>query len=188
MLSSQSGNCSTRWRKDSTRLGILILRFWQVRFQGSPSTCKTAQLTRFSTEIRDRRSRMDKGIHIGSWGQLQEWKVDMDDPDDQHRHLSHLIGLYPGYAITNYDSSLQAPLSENSATYTKQEVLDAATISLAHRGDGRADGNAGWEKVWRSAAWAQVGNASAFYHQLTVRTSRMRHDLFNDESRCFLSL
>lgn len=57
---------------------------------------------------------MDKGLRVGSWGQLQgqlsqppyyillttiptisyvEWKVDMDSPTDTHRHLSHLIGV-----------------------------------------------------------------------------------------------
>ena len=35
-----------------------------------------------------------------------EWKVDMDDQSDTHRHLSHLIGLYPGYALTSYNESL----------------------------------------------------------------------------------
>ena len=33
---------------------------------------------------------------IGKWGQLQEWLEDRDDPNDHHRHTSHLFGLYPG--------------------------------------------------------------------------------------------
>lgn len=127
---------------------------------------------------------MDKGIHIGSWGQLQgnyslpqplirtnsfvEWKVDMDSPTDTHRHLSHLIGLYPGYALSSYDSAAQA-LPHPQEAYTKDQVLAATEISLVHRGNGTAaDGDAGWEKVWRAAAWAQLGNASQFYHQLSV--------------------
>ena len=45
----------------------------------------------------------------------------------------------------------------------------AARTSLAHRGDGAGpDANAGWEKMWRAAAWAQLGDAERFYHQLTV--------------------
>ncbi|KAL1693980.1 glycoside hydrolase family 95 protein [Schizophyllum commune] len=112
------------------------------------------------------RNKMDKGIHIGSWEQLQEWKVDMDDPDDTHRHLSHLIGLYPGYAIASYNESLQS--TSSNVSYTREQVLDAARTSLAHRGDGAGpDANAGWEKMWRAAAWAQLGDAERFYHQLT---------------------
>ncbi|KAI1792253.1 Six-hairpin glycosidase-like protein [Ganoderma leucocontextum] len=96
----------------------------------------------FLNAVRTMRAQMDNGIHIGPWGQLQEWKVDMDSPDDTHRHLSHLIGLYPGYAIT----------------------------SLVHRRNGTApDADSGWEKVWRGACWAQLGNASEFYLELSVR-------------------
>ncbi|KAH8109494.1 glycoside hydrolase family 95 protein [Phellopilus nigrolimitatus] len=89
-------------------------------------------------------AQMDKGIHI-------EWKVDLDSPTDTHRHLSHLVGLYPGYAVANYQPSLQG-------NYTVSEVLNAAQTSLIHRGNGTGpDADAGWEKVWRAACWAQFG-------------------------------
>ncbi len=32
---------------------------------------------------------------IGSRGQLQEWFHDFDEPIPNHRHTSHLLGLYP---------------------------------------------------------------------------------------------
>ncbi|KAJ3542228.1 hypothetical protein NM688_g5996 [Phlebia brevispora] len=128
--------------------------------------------TDFLQEVRDKRARMDKGIHIGSWGQLQEWKVDMDSPTDVHRHLSHLIGLYPGYALTGYDPSIQS-LPEGQTAYTKSQVLEATETSLIHRGNGTGpDGDAGWEKVWRAASWAQLGNASQFYHELSYAIER----------------
>ena len=47
-------------------------------------------------------STRNTSIHIGSWGQLQEWKFDQDNPSDTHCHLLHLIGLYSGYAIARY--------------------------------------------------------------------------------------
>ena len=85
---------------------------------------------------------------------------------DRHRHLSHLVGLYPGYAIAEYDPALQG------GRYTRQEILDAAAVTLVHRGKGTgADGDAGWEKMWRAAAWAQLGDAKEFYHLLTVGSS-----------------
>ncbi|KAH8096812.1 glycoside hydrolase family 95 protein [Cristinia sonorae] len=131
----------------------------------------------FLEEIRTKRAQMDKGFHIGSWGQLQEWKVDMDSPSDTHRHLSHLIGLFPGYAIANYDPSIQHPPSASnhtdSTTYTKEQIWDAARVSLIHRGVGTGpDADSGWEKVWRAAAWAQFANATGFYHELTYAVER----------------
>jgi len=109
---------------------------------------------------------MDKGLKIGSWGQLQEWKYEMDSPTDTHRHLSHLIGLYPGYAITNFNSSVQG--TGPAKAYSKSQILTAAGVSLLHRGNGTgADADSGWEKSWRAAAWAQLGNSSEFYHELS---------------------
>lgn len=90
----------------------------------------------------------------------------MDSPTDTHRHLSHLIGLYPGYAITSYDPSIQ---NGTMYGYGKSVVLAAAEVSLIHRGNGTGpDADAGWEKVWRAACWAQLANASEFYFELSV--------------------
>ena len=147
----------------------------------------------YGIEVKDKRAKMDKGLRIGSWGQLQgpylsnhylhlacsswtptEWKVDRDSPTDTHRHLSHLIGLYPGYAISSYDTSLQGNLLVNgtATAYTKDQVTDAAKVSLIHRGNGTGpDANAGWEKMWRAASWAQLGDTEEFYHILTVSLS-----------------
>jgi alpha-L-fucosidase 2 len=77
-----------------------------------------------------------------------------------------LIGLFPGYALASYDSTLQT--QAQGPTYSKNEILQAASISLLHRGNGTGpDGDAGWEKAWRAAAWAQLGDTESFYHQLT---------------------
>ncbi|OSD05704.1 glycoside hydrolase family 95 protein [Trametes coccinea BRFM310] len=125
--------------------------------------------TAFLKEVQTKRAQMDKGIHIGSWGQLQEWKVDMDSPTDTHRHLSHLIGLYPGYAISNYNATYQA----TNQNLTHDQVIAAATTSLIHRGNGTGpDADSGWEKVWRAACWAQLKNASEFYHELSYALER----------------
>ncbi|KAG1733874.1 glycoside hydrolase family 95 protein [Suillus paluster] len=126
--------------------------------------------TAFLDAIISKRQQMDKGLRIGRWGQLQEWKVDMDTPDDTHRHLSHLIGLYPGYAIASYSPVFQGGLIVNGTfmNYTKEQLLNAAETSLIHRGIGRGpDADAGWEKIWRAAAWAQLANETEFYKELT---------------------
>jgi alpha-L-fucosidase 2 len=107
-----------------------------------------------------------------------EWKVDKDSSTDTHRHLSHLIGLYPGYALASYDQATQGGLIVNGSqmTYSKKQLFDAATVSLVHRGNGTGpDANSGWEKMWRAAAWAQLGNAKIFYHELSVRSHIYPH-------------
>lgn len=79
--------------------------------------------------------------------------------------------LYPGYAVASYDPALQGGLTVNGTflNYTKEQVLTATEISLLHRGDGTGpDADAGWEKVWRAAGWAQLGNEREFYKALTV--------------------
>lgn len=75
--------------------------------------------------------------HIGKHGQLQEWFNDWDDPNDKHRHLSHLFGLYPGNQI--------------SRTKTP-ELADAAKTSLIHRGDE----STGWSMAWKVNWWARL--------------------------------
>ncbi|KIY64807.1 glycoside hydrolase family 95 protein [Cylindrobasidium torrendii FP15055 ss-10] len=116
----------------------------------------------FFTAIQGARDKLDHGIHIGSWGQLQEWKIDRDDRTYTHRHISHLLGLYPGYSLANYNSTLQNP------SFTREQVLGAAGTSLQARGvDISVDGDGAWSKVHRAAAWAQLGHVDNFYHSMT---------------------
>ncbi|PIL27084.1 hypothetical protein GSI_10223 [Ganoderma sinense ZZ0214-1] len=113
----------------------------------------------FLNKVRTKRAQMDKGIHIGSWGQLQEWKVDMDSPSDTHRHLSHLVGLYLGYAITGYDPAVQ----QTRENYTHKEAIATVTNSLIHRGNGTGPD---------ADSWGQLANASVFYRKLSYALER----------------
>lgn len=94
---------------------------------------------------------------MGSWGQIQEWKLDLDIQNDTHRHLSHLIGWYPGGSISSYQSG-----------YTNNTISYAVRTSLISRGPGIADANAGWEKVWRSACWARLNDTEEAYSELRL--------------------
>ena len=101
----------------------------------------------------------------------------MDKPNDTHRHLSHLIGLYPGYALASYNASLQPSYLPSGAlaNYTHDKVFDAITTSLIHRGNGTGpEADSGWEKVWRAACWAQLMNPDKFYFELSVRSITMQ--------------
>ena len=69
-------------------------------------------------------------MHIGQYGQLQEWLDDVDDPNDHHRHISHLYGLFPStrYHLTehlNYTAQRNKPL------------FSAAMFRLAGAWDGK---------------------------------------------------
>ncbi|KAF8749877.1 Glycosyl hydrolase family 65, N-terminal domain [Rhizoctonia solani] len=125
-----------------------------------------------TTEIETKKLKLDKGIRIGSWASFKaKWKPEFDRPNDLHRHLSHLIGLYPGYVLTNF----KAPTGQTQGIpkLTREQVLKASEISLRSRGDGTGpDGDAGWEKVWRAACWAQLQNSTQFYHILTYAIDR----------------
>ncbi len=77
------------------------------------------------------------GPKIGKWGQLQEWMEDIDDPKDQHRHLSHLIAVHPGRQIS---------------PVTTPKLAEAAKVSVKARGDGAS----GWSKVWKASIWARL--------------------------------
>jgi alpha-L-fucosidase 2 len=76
-------------------------------------------------------------MQIGRWGQLQEWLDDLDDPKDDHRHFSHLYGLYPSYQI--------------SPTRTPK-LWEAARKSLEARGDV----STGWSMGWKVCSWARL--------------------------------
>jgi alpha-L-fucosidase 2 len=82
-------------------------------------------------------SALDRGVRIGSWGQLQEWKSDVDDPADTHRHVSHLFGLYPGTQIHPRRTPAAAA---------------AARVSL----DARGDAGPGWSQAWKVSLWARL--------------------------------
>lgn len=100
----------------------------------------------FKKKVETTLSKMDTGVHVGRYGQIQEWKRDMDNPDDQHRHLSHLYGWYPGFAI-----------STGAANKNPAAIEAAVATTLLHRGPGNwKDANAGWAKVWRAACWAHL--------------------------------
>ena len=76
-------------------------------------------------------------MQIGRYGQLQEWLIDADDPKDEHRHISHLYGLYPSNQIS---------------PFTHPELFTAAANTLQQRGDMAT----GWSLGWKINFWARM--------------------------------
>lgn len=86
-------------------------------------------------------------MHIGHWGQLQEWLKDWDNPEDSHRHVSHLYGLHPGNQIS---------------PYRNPELFQAARNSLIARGDE----STGWSMGWKVNWWARLLDGNRAYKLL----------------------
>lgn len=81
---------------------------------------------------------------IGRYGQLMEWSKDIDDPNDQHRHVNHLFGLHPGHTIS---------------PVTTPDLARASRVVLNHRGDGAT----GWSMGWKLNQWARLHDGNHAY-------------------------
>ena len=75
----------------------------QIVFDVLTSTLEAAAILGLPTDPALRQA-LEKlpPMQIGRYGQLQEWLIDADDPKDEHRHISHLYGLYPSNQISPY--------------------------------------------------------------------------------------
>jgi alpha-L-fucosidase 2 len=83
-------------------------------------------------------------MKIGKHNQLQEWQDDWDNPKDNHRHVSHLYGLYP----SNQISASKTP-----------ELFEAAKQSLIYR----TDESTGWSMGWKVNLWARLLDGNHAY-------------------------
>lgn len=84
---------------------------------------------------------------VGKKGNLQEWYHDWEDADPQHRHQSHLFGLYPGHHINDFDTP---------------DLMQACAKTLEIKGDQTT----GWSAGWRVNLQAHLRNADGAYHIL----------------------
>lgn len=83
-------------------------------------------------------------MQIGQYSQLQEWITDKDDPQNTHRHMSHLYGLYPGSQIS---------------PYTTPELFEACRNTMIQRGDLAT----GWSIGWKTNLWARLQDGNHAY-------------------------
>jgi alpha-L-fucosidase 2 len=98
-------------------------------------------------------------MQIGRYGQLQEWMIDADDPRDEHRHISHLYGLYPSNQIS---------------PYAHPDLFTAAANTLKQRGDMAT----GWSLGWKTNFWARMLDGN---HAFTI-IKNMLHLLPDDRA------
>lgn len=83
-------------------------------------------------------------MKVGRYGQLQEWLEDADNPNEQHRHISHLYGLYPSNQISKFSTP---------------KLYDAAKVTLTQRGDEAT----GWSLGWKTNFWARMLDGNHAY-------------------------
>lgn len=101
----------------------------------------------FITQVNETLKRL-LPMQIGQYGQLQEWIEDWDNPQDHHRHVSHLYGVYP----SNQISPFRTP-----------QLFDAARTSLVYRGDP----STGWSMNWKINLWARFLDGNHAYKLIT---------------------
>ncbi len=83
-------------------------------------------------------------MQVGRYNQLQEWLEDLDDPKDNHRHISHAYGLYP----SNQISPTRTP-----------ELFQALRNTMLQRGDQAT----GWSIGWKINLWARLLDGNHAY-------------------------
>jgi len=131
----------------------LISNLWNIIIESSEILNTDRD---FATHLQNRLKEMAP-FQIGRWGQLQEWMFDWDDPNDIHRHVSHLWGLFPGSQISPYRTP---------------ELFDAARTSLIHRGDP----STGWSMAWKVCYWARLLDGDHAYKLITDQLSIVRNE------------
>ncbi|HET6766801.1 MAG TPA: glycoside hydrolase family 95 protein, partial [Chitinophagaceae bacterium] len=112
----------------------------QIIFDVFSSTIRAAEILKKDAAFIDTLKQMRKRLppmHIGQYGQLQEWLEDIDDPNDKHRHISHVYGLFPSNQISPYRTP---------------DLFSAVKTTLIHRGDV----STGWSMGWKVNWWARL--------------------------------
>jgi alpha-L-fucosidase 2 len=127
----------------------------QIVFELFSTTIKAAEILKKDATFIDTLKALRKRLppmHIGQYGQLQEWLDDIDDPKDNHRHISHLYGLFPSNQISPYRSPL---------------LYSAAKTTLIHRGDV----STGWSMGWKVNWWARLLDGNHAYKLIQSQLS-----------------
>jgi len=106
-------------------------------------------------------------MQIGQYNQLQEWLEDVDDPTEDHRHVSHLYGLFPSDQISPYQNPL---------------LFQAAKTSLIQRGDKAT----GWSLGWKINLWARLLDGNHAYK--IISNMLMLVEPGNNDGRTFPNL
>lgn len=132
---------------DGSSLDAGVTMTNQIVFDVFSTAIRAAEILKkdpaFADSLKQLRSRLAP-MHVGQYGQLQEWLDDVDNPTDNHRHISHLYGLYPSNQISPY----RTPALYNAARNTLEQRGDVST---------------GWSMGWKVNWWARMLDGNHAY-------------------------
>ena len=140
------------WLNDSTAVSVCMGSTMDVQIVSElyDAVCQSAEIlgmdAAFSDSLRNAKS-LFPPMQVSEQGCLQEWLKDYKEVEPQHRHVSHLFGLYPGTMLTQTKTP---------------ELMDACRETLCRRGD---EGT-GWSRAWKICFWARLHDGDHAYHLL----------------------
>ena len=140
------------WLNDSTTVSVCMGSTMDVQIVSElyDAVCQSAEILgideAFSDSLCDAKSHFPP-MQVSEQGYLQEWLKDYKEVEPQHRHVSHLFGLYPGTMLTQSKTP---------------ELMDACRETLHRRGD---EGT-GWSRAWKICFWARLHDGDHAYHLL----------------------
>ena len=112
----------------------------QIVFDVLSNALEASKIVNASTAYQDSLKLMIDRLapmQIGRYNQLQEWLDDLDNPNDKHRHISHVYGLFPSNQVSPYSHPF---------------LFQAAKNTLLQRGDEAT----GWSIGWKINLWARL--------------------------------
>ena len=140
------------WLNDSTAVSVCMGSTMDVQIVSElyDAVCQSAGILgcdeAFSDSLREAKSHFPP-MQVSEQGYLQEWLKDYKEVEPQHRHVSHLFGLYPGTMLTPSKTP---------------ELMKPCRETLLRRGDG----GTGWSRAWKICFWARLGDGDHAYQLL----------------------
>jgi alpha-L-fucosidase 2 len=138
---------------DGSSLDAGVTMTNQIIFDVFSTVIKAAKIlktdTAFADSLLQKRNRLAP-MQVGQHSQLQEWLDDVDNPQDNHRHISHLYGLFPSNQIS---------------AYRTPALYSAAKNTLLQRGDV----STGWSMGWKVNWWAKMMDGNHAYQLIRAQ-------------------
>ena len=140
------------WLNDSTAVSVCMGSTMDVQIVSElfDAVCQSAEMLGVDDSIVENlhiAKAKFPPMQVSEQGYLQEWLKDYKEVEPQHRHVSHLFGLYPGTMLTQSKTP---------------ELMDACRETLHRRGD---EGT-GWSRAWKICFWARLHDGDHAYHLL----------------------
>ena len=140
------------WLNDSTAVSVCMGSTMDVQIVSElyDAVCQSAELLGMDAAFADslkRAKALFPPMQVSEAGYLQEWLEDYEEVEPQHRHVSHLFGLYPGTMLTPSKTP---------------QLMEPCRQTLLRRGD---EGT-GWSRAWKICFWARLGDGDHAYQLL----------------------